>query len=1091
MTVQTSTFVKALSLIIYIFLLNNLYAQERSIRIIGTSEYNYNPLPNTKVILYKDGKEIRTLHTGADGEFRFDLDLNSEYLITLEKAGYLGKKIAFNTDLPDEVIGKWTIEFAMTLYIGCEGVDASALNDPVDRIKFSTNKNDFISDEVYAQKMRGRLEQLLVNIERCETEKFQEARSEGDKLYQANNLAEAREKYEEALSIYPNDRYSKKKIEDINEKIGENKQNQEIFDRTVAEADKFLSEEQYEAARIKFNEALRAMPQNNYPREKIAEIDDFIRANEQAHQAELDKEREYNGFIAKANAALNAQNYIAAKGFFEQALLINPTAAFPKQKITELESLIKKQKEHELADAAHEKSYSEAMAMGQNALVIRDYETARQHFSRAQMLKPSESLPREKMAEIDEQIRADKLADMQAQKAEIQQKIKAALDEGDKQFQAGNYAAAEVAYQQVLQFNPNDAYAKQRLNRAKSLVLAAEAEKQQAMEKAFKEIVDNGDAFIVAKSYEQAISAYKQAMLQKPNDPVLLNKIAEAEQMLAMHKQKEAADKDKKKRYDQFIAQGNSLLAANKLTEAQSAYQSALQIFPDQTLPRNKINEINALLDQKTKEEQHRQLISKADALFASKEYSQAKTLYEQALSLNAADSYARQKIGEIDGIIRENERLEAEEVAKTEQYNRIIREADNLFALKRNPEAKATYQRALGLKPAETYPQQQITLINNMVAEEQRALQEQQAREQQYREAISRADAAFNTKNYADARTIYQQALALKNAETYPRQKIIEIDQILREQQLRDEQYERTLTEANNLFTAKQLESAKQTYNRALSIKPTEAYPKSQIAKIDALIAEQIKKENEQKAIEFQYSEAIKMADKLYGMNDLIDAKSYYQRALSVKANEQYPQSQISKIDAQLAALEKEKQEKLAFEQKYNAILGSADKAYNQRDYKSAKNSYMEALEMKPSDSYPQEQLNKIAEFERILAQQEASRNVTVPAGGTAVGGAATVPAAGKLADLNFQNDSERDKYLNELRKEYPEGVTLEVHKEKTKTTHRYVVIRDSEVREFRQVKFNWGGVEFTLNGTPITSQYFNSQVKVREGEYFKKIEM
>ena len=38
--------------------------------------------------------------------------------------------------------------------------------------------------------------------------------------------------------------------------------------------------------------------------------------------------------------------------------------------------------------------------------------------------------------------------------------------------------------------------------------------------------------------------------------------------------------------------------------------------------------------------------------------------------------------------------------------------------------------------------------------------------------------------------------------------------------------------------------------------------------------------------------------------------------------------------------------------------------------------------------------------------------------------------------------------------------------------------------------VKFNWGGLEYTLNGIPISGQYFETQVKPREGEFFQKFE-
>jgi hypothetical protein len=45
--------------------------------------------------------------------------------------------------------------------------------------------------------------------------------------------------------------------------------------------------------------------------------------------------------------------------------------------------------------------------------------------------------------------------------------------------------------------------------------------------------------------------------------------------------------------------------------------------------------------------------------------------------------------------------------------------------------------------------------------------------------------------------------------------------------------------------------------------------------------------------------------------------------------------------------------------------------------------------------------------------------------------------------------------------------------------------------VNEFREIHYlTYGGKQFSMNGKPITQMYFESQVKPREGEYFKKFE-
>lgn len=945
-----------------------IYSQSSILEIIGTAESDLKPLANAKAILYKNGAQIQTVYTKSNGEFKFDLDINDEYLIEVQKTGFLSKRIAFNTEIPNEVTGRWTIEFAIGLFQGCEGVNTSALDDPVDRIKYSSNKADFISDEGYVRNMRGRIDKLLQNIDNCQNDKYQSNLDEGNRLMSEGEYEAAANKFEEALNIYPDDKTAQRKLTEAEQAAGESVMNERRYNIAISQADRLLTDNDLEAARAKFTEALTFKSQSDYARSKIAEIDAMIAAKQQATQEKQEIENAYNRAIAQANAAYNSKNYETAKGFYEQALVIKPDAPLARQKITELEPLITKQKQEILQQEANEKAYLEALAMGESAFQSNDLESARQHFNRAAMLKPEESYPQQKIAEVDRILDERRTANLQAEKVELRKKIEESHDEGDAFLAQNNYEAAEAAYNRALQLDPNDTYAKQQINKVKSLQASVSAQKQKALEKAFTEAVDNGDKLLAAASYEQAIEAYKQALLQKPDD----------------------------------------LQAKTKLAEAERRYA--------------------------------------------------------------------------------------AEQQLRDAQYTRTIQEADNLFSLSRLVEAKASYQRALGLKPDKTYPQQRIARIDEIFAEQERKENEKKVANQQYTELISRADALLAAKQYDQAKTTYEQALALKSTEVYPRQKIAQIDEVLREQErqlatqrTRDEQYRTTIAEADNLLASLKLTEARLAYQKALTIKPSETYPQQQITKIDNLIAEEARRENEQRTIEQQYNTAIAQADKLYNENKLEEAKVAYQKALGFKSNEAYPTSQIAKIDTQLAQIEKEHQERAAFEQQYNNIIASADKAYDQRDYPSAKTAYMEALKLKPGEKYPQQRLNKIAEFERILAVQEANRNVTTT---TTSANQTTSPKPSKLADLNFANDSERDKYLNGLKKQYPEGITLEIHKDKTFTTNRYVVIRGNEVREFRMVKFNWGGVEYSLNGIPISGQYFETQVKQREGEFFQKFE-
>ena len=1062
--------------------------------VIGIAEQDMSPIENAKVTLSKDGREIQTVYSDRKGQFKFRLDINSEYMIVINKQGLLPKKIAFNTEIPAEINGQWTMEFAMSLFPGCPGVNTSVLDDPVDRVKFSTNKADFISDEGYVRNMRGRMERLLIDIENCQTERYQDAMSAGNQLLKEGNYAAAQDKFEEALEVYPNDRTAQRKINEAEKGMGQTQQSERAFDQAIAEADRLFAAKDYEGAREKYTEAL-TRKQDSYAQNKLNEVNQVISQQRQQKQTRQQTEREYNNLISQANAAYTRKDYESAQAYYQQALQKKPDASFPRQKVNELESLIAQKQQALVKQEAVEKSYTEAMAMGESALQAKDYEAARQHFNRALMMKPGESLPRQKMNEIDRIVDEQRNIAAQAEKAAARKKVDDALKEGDNLLAQNNYDGAEAAYQRALSLDPNEAYAKQQLLKVRSARENAAAEKQRALEKAYTDNIRRGDEFMAAGSFDQAINAYKQALRQRPNDMTARNKLQTAEQRKAAQQQQFANEQAKKRQYENHLAAGNRFFEAGQYSQAKQSYQSALNIYPTQAAPRNRINEIERILAQQQKDQQYREAVTQADKLLNTKQYAQAKVAYQQALTIKSGETYPQQKITEIDQLIRQQQQSAAQQRQRDQQYTQLIREGDIQFNASRFTEAKATYQRAQVLKTGEAYPRQQIARIDQILAQQQQREAEQKAREQKYKDLIAQADGLFRDKNYPQAKTIYQQALALKGTETYPRQQIAEIDRLIQDQQrqeaqqrMLDQQYAQTIREADNLFNSSRLPEAKAAYQKAQGIKSGETYPQQQITRIDGILAEQAKRENEAKAMELQYNQAIAQADQAYGQNNLSAAKSAYQNALRIKPAESYPTSQITKIDQQLAQMERERQEKAAFEQKYQNLIAQADRAFDSRNYPTAKQGYTEALKMKPSAQHPQQRLNKIAEFERIIAAREANQRSTTTSTTTASSQTTSNRPKSKLVVLNFANESERQKYLNSLRGQYPPGVTLEVHKERNSTTYRYVVIRDNEVSEYRKVTFSWGGVEYSDNGIPTTGQYFDSQVKVRPGEFYQE---
>jgi tetratricopeptide (TPR) repeat protein len=114
-----------------------------------------------------------------------------------------------------------------------------------------------------------------------------------------------------------------------------------------------------------------------------------------------------------------------------------------------------------------------------------------------------------------------------------------------------------------------------------------------------------------------------------------------------------------------------------------------------------------------------------------------------------------------------------------------------------------------------------------------------------EYKEAIAKADAAFEKHEYVDAKTHYSKALELSPDEEYPKAQLEKVNKILAEIAAKkaeedEKQYKKFIEEADTFFGAKDYSAAKTQYQKASGIKPNEQYPKEQLAKVNDILAEQ-----------------------------------------------------------------------------------------------------------------------------------------------------------------------------------------------------------------------------------------------------------
>ncbi len=632
-------------------------------------------------------------------------------------------------------------------------------------------------------------------------------------------------------------------------------------------------------------------------------------------------------------------------------------------KLSELEDLQKKA-EKEMAEKAKnaaqeaqkqmelDKKYKAAIDKADKSFSNTDYMNAKSGYSEAAVLKPTEPYPKQKLAEID------KLLANAGKQREIDDKYKAVIAKADGAFGKKDYTTAKAGYNEASGIKPSEQYPKTKLAEIDNLL--ADAGKQKEIDDKYKAAIAKADAAFGSKNYTNAKSNYTEALGLKSSESYPKTKLAEIDKLLS------SADADKKKdqQYKDLIAKADATFGTKDYAGAKSSYKQASELKSSEQYPKTKIAEIDKFLADMSKSEEldkkYKNMIAKADELFGKKNYMSAKSSYADASALKPAEQYPKTKIAEIDKLLADiaSQKSSAE---KDQQFKDAVAKADKFFAAKDYDNAKSEYNNALGIKPAEQYPKTKLAEIDKIAA----AAQSAKEADEKYKAAIAKGDNAMTTKDYSTAKTSYAEASTLKPAEQYPKQKLTELETLLKNQsaQEQNKKYNEALARAAKDVAAKDYATAKSDYQEASGIKPLEQFPKDKIAEMDKLLKTKAYKQSAGQVADKDYLAAVARGDAAFKENSFANAKVAYNEALTYKPNEQYPKDKLAEI-AQIEKARGQAQADKDIQLKYSTAISRGDIAFSKKDYHTAKPAYEEALSYKPSEKYPKDRLKQIADI-------------------------------------------------------------------------------------------------------------------------------
>ena len=1019
----------------------------------GTVKVERENFAISKVKVYIDGSLEKIYDADKTGKFAFNVDLNKQVVLEFVRQGYYNKKLEFNTNVQVEDVSVYNYKFSIELLPEVDGFDASIFDNPIGKIKFVDKVGDFDYDAAYTTEIQKRIKAMMKDYDQKRAEMYDRLIEQADNQFGQANYEEAVELYEKASSVDPYQTYPEDQIMAIKRILAKNQNNEKNYQKNIAIADNAFNTQQYTNAQIYYKRAL-TYKDDQYPKNQLYKIDEILSEMNDASAALAAKEKAYREAIEQADRNYQSKNYEQALTKYVEASGIKPEEQYPKDKIAELDALIAAKNADAANKEAIEKAYRDAVTQADNLYNQSKLAEARAMYVKANEIKPAEAYPTTRISAIDKMLAANKANE---------DKYNGFITVADNSFSGKDYASAKSNYQQALTIKPNEAYPKQKIAEIDNILAQVAANKN-----AYNAAIAKADKLFKSSKWEDAKSGYEEALAIFPDEQYPKDRIAEIDsKLLAL---RSAAEKEQatSNAYNDYVRRADSLLNLKKYEDAKSAYNQALAIKAKESYPKQKIAEIDKLLDQqKALDAKYLNLISYADDLFNSEKYKDSRNSYTNASALKPDESYPKERIAEIDRLLAA-QKVEAEQQAKNdEQYKSLISQADELYKAKNYAQAKSSYEQASALKPNELYPKQQIVTIDNLLAKMADI-------ERQYAQAISNGDGLFAQKKYTEAITAYNQALTVKPDEKYPKDKIAEAQSIINAENQKQQQYTQLISQADNLFNQKSYTEAKGVYQQALQVMPNETHPQSRIQQIDVLLAEAAKLKAEQENQLRTYKAKIAEADRAFNSHNYDKAVELYNAAKAAKPDETYPDQQLAQISANIKT-EHEQEAKAKVDADYRNAVTQADNAFKAKDYSSAIALYKSASAIKPEEKYPKSQIELCEQRlkeNKALAEAEAERKRKEELA------AAQDSYNKKNFDADAQISQRNEKFLNDLAKQYPEGITTENYDKPNKKIRRVIVNRGGIAHEYIEAKYSYGTFYFK-DGRNISSQAFFKETK------------
>lgn len=697
-------------------------------------------------------------------QFENAITKGEEYLAAKD---YAKAKVEYQKALsinPDAKYPKDKLAQIRKVYI--DPADEAKFKQAVEKGDLSLTENNFISaKEQYGIALQIKPDDRITREKMLQVEKLAEEKNTNDKKYQsqieiadksflAKDYTTAREQYEVAEKLNPDQKYPKTKISEIDAMLANQKSVNDAYDKAISEADDAYMNKDYSLAQVKYEQASKIKSGESYPRSMLERVVESIGTQQKSKAT-------YNEVIVQADGIFNKKDYEGSLISYQNALKIMPDEKYPTEQINKINNIL--QSAQELED-----NYNKAISLGDQFFNEGKLSDASAAYQQAKNLKPDESYPEVRIKEISNLL----LAEQSSTEAAYNEAIRLA----DSLLMAEEFGKAIEQYNIASNIKKDEGYPKEGIRKATELKNSKEN-----TEREFDNIIANADMLIKAESFNDALTEYIKANNLKPDNLYVKNQITLIQNIQATSNEKteqpeqivnktgQADDAVKK-----LIAEADEFYAHQELDNALASYQLADTQKPHDEYINSQIDKITKQLAEskeasnKAIEAEYNRLISEADKSYDAQDYIPALSFYKQALSQKSVDQYASDRISQIEAILSQK----AYEANK--DYLDAIEKANQLFTEQDYPSAIIWYEKASETKPMESLPKDRLIQIKNIMLERLKNNLES------YNKYIHAGDVAFQSQVYDRALEEFSKAAMARPDEAYPPLMISKINKLM-----------------------------------------------------------------------------------------------------------------------------------------------------------------------------------------------------------------------------------------------------------------------------------------------------------------------